>query len=963
MLQAVANWLFDPSGAAAHGACLRWQPELIWLYAISSLLTGLALLSVPIVLAAIVRRRSDLAFGPAFAVTVAFVLLCGADQLINVVTVWVPAYGLQVATLAVTAAVSVVAAAGLWRIMPQMLALPSPAHMRRATQDLRAVQLAEGRMAAIAAEASGARDALARELARRVIAEKQMQESDERFQLLLHSNVTEALYLLGPDGTIETWNVAAERIKGYHAEEIIGQNFAVFFTPENQAQGVPAAMLARARDSGRFSTEGWRVRKDGVRFRARVSIDAIRRPDGALRGFVKATQDITDRLIEEEQRATIIEAAPSGMVILDERGVITLANKQAGRIFGSRADALVGRTLEALIPQEQSDMHDLLRMARARGLDGQAMVPQRSFELRRQDGSVATIELMANTVATPRGHVVVASLVDASERVRESAEREAAQRHERLTAETANVELDRLSRHLTRARDRAEEASRAKSRFLAGMTHELRTPLHGVLGYAELLTLEGGLSATQTERLETMMAAGQHLLGMINAVLDMSQIEANQLELQPAEVDLGDVVAVCLTVVRPAAEARGLELCSAPHDVLRVVADPTRLRQVVINLLGNAVKFTAAGHIEVRMRAADGWGGVRVEVADTGPGVRAANISKLFTTFERLNATTTSGLEGTGLGLAISARLIESMQGRIGYADNEGGGSVFWFELPAAPDCVAVAAAPNTREIIDEPALRVLVADDELLNRSIASSFLSRAGHAVTCVGNGAEAVSAAAAEDFDVILMDVRMPGKNGMEATREIRGVQGPRGRVRVVAVTAQAFGEQIDLCRLAGMDAHLSKPFQQATLLAVLRGEGGGIPASKPVPAAGETAPAVPLLDRRMLRQVVEFLPSADVANHLRTLSARCEVLLEQLQAPGVLAETGTLAETGALMDSVHALAGASGMFGCVAVATTARAFERAIMTHTSGAAELARKLETALRATIGVLQNELAASNVK
>jgi CheY-like chemotaxis protein len=255
------------------------------------------------------------------------------------------------------------------------------------------------------------------------------------------------------------------------------------------------------------------------------------------------------------------------------------------------------------------------------------------------------------------------------------------------------------------------------------------------------------------------------------------------------------------------------------------------------------------------------------------------------------------------------------------------------------------------------------------LNRSIASNFLSRAGHAVVCVENGAEAVSAAAAEDFDVILMDVRMPGKNGMEATREIRGVQGPRGQVRVVAVTAQAFAEQIDLCRLAGMDAHLSKPFQQATLLAVLRGEGGGIPAGKPIPVTDETDQAVPLLDRRMLRQVVEFLPAADVANHLRTLAARCAVLLGQLQAPralaetGVVAEAGALAETGALMDSVHALAGASGMFGCVAVAATARAFERAIMTHASGAAELAQQLESALRATIDVLQNELVESSVK
>jgi PAS domain S-box-containing protein len=946
MLPGLANWLFNPSGLTPHGYCLLWQPGLIWLHAVSNLLIGVAYFSIPITLAALIRRRPDLVFRPVFALAAAFILLCGLGHMMDVLTLWVPAYGMEGLLKAATAAVSLATAVALWRLMPQALALPSPAQLRLVNNDLLAVREAERRLAAAVVEASGARDALAHELARREIAERKMQESDERLQLVLHSQVTEALYLLDAEGRIETWNAAAARIKGYRADEVIGQNFAMFFTPEDAARGVPAAILAQASETGSFTREAMRVRKDGTRFMARVSIDAVRRPDGTLRGFVKVTQDITDRRIQEQQRAIIVESAPNGMIIVDERGIITMANEQVAHIFGYYESELIGQGLEVLIPRDQGDMHELLRSALSEGLGSPARVPQRSFVARKRDGGVATVELMVNTVATPRGHMLVASLFDVSERVREAAAREAAERRERTAAEITNTELDRLTRHLAMARDRAEEASQAKSRFLAAITHELRTPLHGLLGYAELLMLEGGLNALQAKRLETMTAAGQHLLGMVNAVLDMSQIEADRLELHPAVVDLAGLIAVCLNVVRPAAGARGLALADAPMTHDRVVADPVRLRQVVINLLGNAVKFTAAGRIEVRVRAAEGWDGVRVEVADTGPGIRPAHIEKLFTTFERLNANSVAGIEGTGLGLAISARLTGLMGGRIGYTDNPGGGSVFWVELAAyhggdetaAPATASAHAAAPKR-------LRVLVADDEILNRSIATSFLDRAGHEVVCVENGAEAAHIAAREDFDVILMDIRMPGMNGMEATRLIRALPGARGHVRVVAVTAQAFAEQIELCQQAGMDAHLSKPFTQAMLLAVLT------PAEPAVRHIEAPAPEIPIFDRQMFRETVEFLPPAEVVSHLRTLIDRCNSMVGQLHAPA------THAEPKSLIEAVHKLAGATSMFGLLAVGAGSRALERALVNGAPGIAGRLAHLEAELLASVKMLHEEL------
>jgi signal transduction histidine kinase/DNA-binding response OmpR family regulator len=538
--------------------------------------------------------------------------------------------------------------------------------------------------------------------------------------------------------------------------------------------------------------------------------------------------------------------------------------------------------------------------------------------------------------------------------VRMAAAREDTERRERQAAEATNTELDRLSRNLAEALSRAEQASQAKSRFLAGVTHELRTPLHGLLGYAELLTLEGGLSPTQAERLQTMMAAGQHLLGMVNAVLDMSQIEADRLEIVPAELDLSELVRLCINVVRPTAEGRGLGLRHTAFPSVRVNADPTRLRQVMINLLGNAVKFTPAGHVEIRIRLVDNGLAARVEVADTGPGVRAIHRDKLFNTFERLNAEAVSGIEGSGLGLAISAKLVQLMGGRIGYEDNPGGGSVFWLELPAcqtqARD-IREMAADETR--LGTAPLRILVADDEALNRSIASSFLTRAGHSFVCVENGAAAVEAALAEDFDIVLMDVRMPVMNGIEATRRIRAAAGPRRLVRIIAVTAQAFAEQIVLCEQAGMNGHLSKPFNIAMLLDALRD--AGIKADVAVGGAGAACVAAPVIFRREhFADAVEFLPSEEVRDHLRTLISRCQAMAALLQA-GDLTDQPEI-----LVESAHKLAGSAGMFGLVEASEAARAVEVAATAGGDAMAPSMARLDAALKASILVLEEELAAA---
>ena len=429
-----------------------------------------------------------------------------------------------------------------------------------------------------------------------------------------------------------------------------------------------------------------------------------------------------------------------------------------------------------------------------------------------------------NPVQTPRGRIVVASLADVSERLQREAQLRAAEARERAAIQASNDQLEKLSRHLAKARDRAEHASQAKSHFLTGITHELRTPLNGILGYAQLLRLEGGLSPAQLERVETMLECGRHLLGMISAVLDLAQIEAGQLDLRPIDIDLPQLARACLEVVMPPAKAKGLAvyLAPVPDRLPHLVADATRLRQVLVNLLGNAVKFTASGAVELRLRRLPDEQKVRLEVRDTGPGISASQRAHLFSEFQRLEAANVAATEGNGLGLAITARLVREMGGQIGHDDNPDGGSVFWVELPAAAEAVADEAASGPLSAPSpEPrsALRVLVVDDMAINREIAAGFLGFAGHHVVGADSGAAAVELASTEDFDLILMDVLMPGMDGLEATRRIRALAPPRGLVPIVALSAQSFAEQIEKCLQAGMTEHISKPFEQANLVAVV------------------------------------------------------------------------------------------------------------------------------------------------
>ncbi len=534
-------------------------------------------------------------------------------------------------------------------------------------------------------------------------------------------------------------------------------------------------------------------------------------------------------------------------------------------------------------------------------------------------------------------------------------------------AVAARVEgaLEKSNAGLQAARLRAEDATRAKTRFLAGMSHELRTPLHAILGYAELLSTEGELSEAQLARVDSMLATGQHMLETISSVLAMSEIEAGQVKLKPAGIDLRQLAVECVNLVRPDAEAKGLTM-SVEHAAdlpAKILVDGTRLRQILVNLLGNAVKFTEQGGIGVRVSRAElaHFGDLAcIEVIDTGRGIPKARRADLFQDFQRLGAERDGTVEGAGLGLAIAAKLANMLGGRIEYAENPAGGSIFSIELPIVPvtgegtaDAFpalgpAIPADPNAQSA----PRRVLIVDDMAMNREIAGAFLRSAGHSVTQAGSGEAGVTAASQQDFDVILMDVRMADMDGFEATRRIRALGGPRGRIPIVAMTAHAFSEQIEACRQAGMDGHLAKPFNRATVIAAVEDAADRRdtrPHHPATPGLADDSAALPVISETSFASSAAYLPAESLAHYLERLAAGVEDLVVVLRKAGPAGD--------ALADTVHGLAGRAGLLGFLRLSAACGLLEHAIRAGAPDMRAHADVLIAACEASLGEIRRRV------
>jgi PAS domain S-box-containing protein len=510
------------------------------------------------------------------------------------------------------------------------------------------------------------------------------------------------------------------------------------------------------------------------------------------------------RLAESETRARlIIDTAHDAFVGIDSAGTVTAWNAQAERTFGWTRDEVLGRNLAATI------IPPAFREAHANGLrrfhdTGAAPVVNQRLELSalHRSGREFPIELtITSPMVVENGYFFAAFLRDISDRRERDAE-------------------------LRRAKDAAEAATRAKSEFLANMSHELRTPLNGVLGYSQLLQRDSGLTATQREALEAIATCGAQLLDLINDVLDLSKIEAGRLDIEEAPTDLAALATDLNYVIAGTADRKGLLLAFdiAPDVPPLAVLDGRHLRQVLLNLLGNAVKFTARGEVRLRIRTAEG-DRLLFEVIDTGIGIEPSALTEIFSAFSQTRTGAAAG--GTGLGLTISNHLVQKMGGELLVESTLGAGSRFWFTLPLVRSADGTPARQDSDDMLPPldarlapgQALTALVVDDSTANQRILASLLESAGVRVISAGGGAEAIELARTGRPGIIFMDLKMDGMDGFEATRRL--ARDPAtAAIPVIAVTASAIGDIRESARDAGCVDYLSKPIRAQLLFAMLQ-----------------------------------------------------------------------------------------------------------------------------------------------
>ncbi|HEY8383348.1 MAG TPA: PAS domain S-box protein [Microvirga sp.] len=691
--------------------------------------------------------------------------------------------------------------------------------------------------------------------ARRLETERRLQQKDAFLRSVFDAS-TDCIKLIGLDGSLDYMNANGQcALEIDNFEEMRGSEWACLWPPEAQetVRGVVAA--ARAGRTGRFEALCPTARGNPRWWD--VSVAPVHDSEGRVVSLVSVSRDITERTISEaalresESRYRLLATYATDIIIrADLTGRRLYVSPSSEQVLGYAAADLVGtRPFDFVHPDDAAELTAAIEgLAR-----GAVERTTRTYRLRHKSGAWVWIEARFQLVRDGEGRPqeIISTSRDVSDGQRQAEE-------------------------LRRAKEAAEQASLAKSEFLATMSHEIRTPLNAIMGLTDLMLDKAHADPELKRHLELLRVSGSALLTVVNDVLDFSKIEAGAVELEPSPFWPKALVESCAGLVQELAAKKGLVLAVETGATLpsRVVGDEPRLRQVVLNLLNNAIKFTPEGRVSLVLAhesASPTSERLRFAVSDTGIGIPADKKARLFERFHQVDGSHARQFGGTGLGLAISKQLVELMGGTIGVDSEPGRGTTVWFEvtLPRVADRTPGAwrdhaGAPQ----MGERQGRILLAEDLPINQEIAVAMLAAAGHAVDVVSNGTEAVRAVQDNDYDLVLMDVQMPDMDGLEATRFIRALPGPQRHVPIIALTANVFQDQVERFTAAGMNDHLGKPIRRERILAMVDAYLAAAAAAAPVEAAPDPA----ALDDALYAEFVDLMGPERAAQMLETFESQ-------------------------------------------------------------------------------------------